>query len=279
MEFWIAAIVVWLVLLGIVLRARWEWTQAKWSHAVEFKPTEDVSGHQLFGLLLGANLALLERDDFNQLASRLPVRRVREILALHWNVQSPLDFHQVITRRLRGLGARAPEEAEAFEAWCKGAPIGTPSYRALYDILKFLSTRACIVKPSEISGEHCSMVAWDIQQVAYLLRLGFTIGYVPRDLASSTLTSLQREARMHYQSWQDYSLSALIGMGMRGYIDLEDPGDWYQIARSHTILLTSKNTPIAQAPVWGVPTDWSDIEPAIRLFAFGAPTTAFDPLR
>lgn len=277
MEFWIAALAVWLGLLYIVVRARIGWSDAKWARAIAFAPTEEVSGHQLFGHLLGANLVLLEHDDFNQLASALPPRRIREIMARYWNVHSPLDFHQVITRRLRRLGASSPEEAQAFEAWRTGTRLDTPSYHALRDVLKFLSAHAGVVPASEFREGHCNLVAWDIQQVAYLLRLGVALRYVPRELASSTLTSLQREARMNYASWKDYSISALVGMGLRGTIDLEDVGDWHYIARSHRVFLSARSTLIAKAPEWGAPSDWSDIEPAIRLFAFGTPSTAFDP--
>lgn len=279
MDFWIAALAIWLALLCTIVGVRRGWSDANWARGIAFAPTEAIAAHQLFGLLLGANLALLERDDFNQLASTLPRRRIRELLARYWNVRSARDFQQVIDTRLRTLGAVSSDEAEAFEAWRIGEPVDAAAYRSLRDVLVFLSAHAGIVKPGEIRDQHCHLVAWDVQQVAYLLRLGFTMGYASRESVWRTLDRLQPTARMHYTSWKDYSLSVLVGMGLRGVLDLDDIGDWHHIARSHTVLLAARRSLLARAADWAAPADAPDVELVSSFLTAGMPITAFDPLR
>lgn len=279
MDFWIAALAIWLALLCTIVGVRMGWSDANWARGIAFAPTEAIAAHQLFGLLLGANLALLEHDDFNQLASTLPRRRIREILARYWNVRSARDFQQVVDARLRALGAVSSEEAEAFEAWQNGEHVDTAAYRSLHDVLVFLSAHAGVVKPGEIRDQHCRLVAWDVQQVAYLMRLGFTMGYASRESVWRTLDRLQQTARMRYTSWKDYSLSALVGMGLRGVLDLDDSGDWHHIARSHTVLLAARRSLLARAADWTAPAHAADVESGSGFLAVGMPTTAFDPLR
>ena len=279
MDFWIAALAIWLALLCTIVGVRMSWSDANWARGISFSPTEAITAHQLFGLLLGANLALLEHDDFNQLASTLPRRHIRAILARYWGVRSAHDFQQVIDTRLRTLGAMSSDEAEAFEAWRVGEPVDTAAYRSLRDVLVFLSAHAGIVKLGEIRDQHCHLVAWDVQQVAYLLRLGFTMGYASRESVWRTLDRLQPTARMRYTSWKDYSLSALVGMGVRGVLDLDDIGDWYHIARSHTVLLAARRSLLARAADWAAPADAPDVELVSSFLTAGMPITAFDPLR
>ena len=279
MDFWIAALAIWLALLCTIVGVRMSWSDANWARGIAFAPTEAIAPHQLFGLLLGANLALLEHDDFNQLASTLPRRRIQDVLARYWNVRSARDFQQVIDKRLRSLGAVSSEEAEAFEAWQIGEPVDTAAYRSLRDVLVFLSAHARVVKPDEIGDQHCRLMAWDVQQVAYLLRLGFTMGYASRESVWRTLDRLQPMARMRYTSWKDYSLSALVGMGVRGVLDLDDIGDWHHIARSHTVLLAARRSLLARAADWTAPADAADVELLSGLLTVGMPITAFDPLR
>lgn len=279
MDFWIAALAIWLALLCTIVGVRMGWSDASWARGIAFVPTEKISEDQLFGLLLGANVALLEHDNFNQLASTLPRRRIPELLARYWNVCSARDFQRVIDDRLRTLGAVSAEEAEAFEAWRAGTPIDTEAYRSLRDVLVFLSVHAGIVKPGDIRDQHCHLVAWDVQQVAYLLRLGFTMGYVSRETAWRTLNRLRQTARMRYASWTDYSLSALVGMGLRGVLDLDDVGDWYHIARSHTVLLAARRSLLARAADWTAPGQPAEVDPVSGFLGLGMPTTVFDPLR
>lgn len=279
MDFWIAALTIWLALLCSIVGVRMSWSDANRARGIAFSPTEAIAPHQLFGLLLGANLALLEHDDFNQLASTLPRRRIQDILARYWSVRSARDFHRAIDTRLRTLGAGSSEEAQAFEAWRVGEPVDTAAYRSLRDVLVFLSAHAGIVKPGEIRDQHCHLVAWDVQQVAYLLRLGFTMGYATRESVWRMLDRLQPTARMRYASWKDYSLSALVGMGLRGVLDLDDIGDWYHIARSHTVLLAARRSLLARAADWAAPADAPDVELVSSFLTAGMPITAFDPLR
>jgi hypothetical protein len=255
MELWIAVGSLWLSLLCIYVRIRQGRTVAQWCDAIRFRQSDEASPHQLFGYLLSGNLALLEGDDFNQLSSILAVRRIRKLLAWYWGIHSREDFHRAVDQRLGQLGTMSSQERDAFAAWRNNAPIDTESYGALLDACVFLSVDAGIVTPCEITGRHLDMRAWDIQQLAYILRLGFTLGYVTREFAESMLARLQREARIHYASWKDYSLSSLVGRGLRNRIDLFDPGNWQQIARTH-VVLTAPASPIAQAAPWGRSRFW-----------------------
>jgi hypothetical protein len=279
MDLWIVGTAIWLALLCTMVGVRVARSDANWASGIAFAPTEAITAHQLFGLLLGANLALLEHDDFNQLASTLPRRRIRDILARHWNVRSARDFQQVIDTRLRTLGAVSSEEAKAFEAWQAGQPVDTAAYRSLRDVLVFLSAQAGIVKPAEICERHLHLVAWDVQQVAYLLRLGFTLGYASRESVWRVLDRLQPTARMRYASWKDYSLSALVGMGLRGVLDLDDIGDWHHIARSHTVLLAAQRSLLTRAADWTATAHAPDVELLSSSLTVALPITAFDRLR
>jgi len=278
MDFWVAALVIWLALLCTVVGVRMGWDDSRRARDIAFVPTEALAADQLFGLLLGANLAVLEHDDFNQLASKLPRRRIRKVLARYWNVQSARGFRRVVDERLRELGAMSWEEAAAIEAWQRGEPADSDAYRSLHDVLFFLSMHARIVRSDEMRDQHFRMLAWDVQQLACLLRLGFTLGYVSREAVWQTLDQLQRMARASYTSWKDYSFSALVGMGLRGVIDLDDIGDWYRIARSHTVLMAARRSLLARAGDWGASITPADVEPVGGLLAFGAPITAFDTL-
>ncbi|VTU20364.1 DUF3597 domain-containing protein [Variovorax sp. PBL-E5] len=64
---------------------------------------------------------------------------------------------------------------------------------------------------------------------------------------------------MHYSSWRDYSLSTLIGMGLRREIDMYDSKTWWRIARSHKMLLEDRHTPISHAAPWGPPNSQADL--------------------
>lgn len=279
MDIWIAALVIWLALLCAIVCVRMGWSDASRAQGIAFRPNETIAAHQLFGLLLGANLTVLEHDDFNQLASNLPRRRIRELLAQYWNVRSAQDFQLLIDQRLRTIGAVSSDEAEAFKAWRAGALVDTETYRSLHDVLLFLSAHAGVVRVGEIRDRHCQLVAWDVQQVAYLLRLGVAMGYASRASVWHVLERLRRIARTHYTCWKDYSLSALVGMGLRGVLDLDDIGDWYRIARSHTVLLAARRSLLARAGNWSASFTPANVEPADGFVAHGPPITAFDTLR
>jgi hypothetical protein len=259
MEPWIAAAATWLAFLCLVVRLRYGLTLLQWCAAIKFKRADAVSPHQLFGYLLSANLAVLEQDDFNQLGSAHSTRRIRDLLELYWRIHSSEDLHRVLQYRLAQLGLSSPEEHAAYDAWRNRNPIDTETYAALLDVCVFLSVDAGVVKPREISDRHLQMMAWDIQQAAYILRLGFALGYVTREFAESNLSRLQREARIHYTSWKDYSISSLVGRGLRARIDLFDPGDWQRIAQSHAVL-TATHSPIAHAAPWGRPGFWLEVQ-------------------
>ncbi|RZL91710.1 MAG: DUF1266 domain-containing protein, partial [Variovorax sp.] len=202
-------------------------TVAGWTRSIEFSPTERMSAEDLFGSLLSANLALLEHDDFNQMKSALCRLRVDAILALHWGVTSKDECLRVLDRRLGCLGVPSPAEIAAYTAWRYGWPIDSEDCRALFETGKLLANEARIIKMEDIRDAHLNPMAWDIQ-VAYLVRLGLAAGHLSREHADGVFTRLRQLARVHYQCWRDFSLSALIGMGMRTPIDPFDLRGWHR---------------------------------------------------
>jgi hypothetical protein len=250
-EIWISVLAVWIALLFLFIRRRMGRNPAQGSRAIAFVPTEPVTPRELAGYLLSANLAVLEHDNFNQLGSALPAWRVRALLLRYWDVTSLQSFHEALEHRLQWYGIGSEEEMQALEAWREGEAEPSDAYAALEDICQFLSVHAGLASPRDIGPHHANLMAWDVQQLAYLVRLGFTLQYLSRDRAQGILKMLQGEIRLHYRSWKEYSLSSLIGMGLRSPIDLEDVGDWYHIARSHAMLLHAASSPIAHARLWG----------------------------
>lgn len=276
----------WLLLLGlwafvfVALLRRWFAPSAPllWP-GLAFAPTEPVSSRQLASYLLSANLALLAGDDFNQLNSALSKRRARRLLRRQCKIRSLGDFERTLADRLRWCGTGTPEEMQALAAWRDGRSHGSSAYEALGDICKFLSLHARLVDPSAIGASHLNLTAWDVQQLAYIVRLGATLDYLPPVGARALLTMLHQEARTHYTSWSDYSLSSLIGMGMRSPVDLQAPEGWHRIASSHAALLRTPTSPMAQVGLWStepVALSSTDALPAVHA---GPLSTSFDSLR
>lgn len=251
MIFWVALVALWILCAlflfnafcgakSVVRRAR----------QIAFSPTEPVSPDELFGYLLSANFAVLEGDDFNQLGSALAKERVDAILVQHWRVQRGSDCAWLIQRWLQSLGTGFPAERAAYAAWRSGHVVDSGAYAALHEICRFLVQDARVVEARQIQEVHLNPVAWEIQQASYLVRLGFSAGYVSRADARAALKFLQEVARAHYTTWEDFSLSGLIGLGVRSPIDSFDLGNWHKIARSHEVLLRAQSATLAHAARW-----------------------------
>jgi len=267
-----------LVFFGL-FRLRYGWSLDRWTRAARFAPTENMSADQLFGCLLSANLALLEHDNFNQLASALPARRVRAILKSHWGIDSAETCRRGIFGRLRELGRESAEEEAAFSAWAAGTTVDSNAFASLRDVCLFLSMDVRVASPRRFFKQDFSTMAWDIQQVAYIVRLGCAVGFVPRDSAEDVLAVLQRSARAAYASWKDFSLAMLVGMGMRSPVDTFDTGGWVEFARSHTALLECRDTLLRHAAPWN-PDDAhpTPAVPTLRPGAIPQPVSAFNTL-
>jgi hypothetical protein len=245
MEFWWTMLAGGLLLLGFFGWRRFEWMNLQQAERVPWAPTERISAGQLFGYLLSANVAVMARDNFNQLASALPPARVRRILAEHWNLKSAIECRRRIEHWLATLGAPEPGEQEAWQAWRERRPIDSDAYRALRAGARQLRVDAGIAAALDIDARQFSMMAWDVQQTAYVVRLGFAVGFLSRAMAESTLARLQYTVRAHYTSWADYSLSAMLGMGLRGRFD---GVEWHCAAQSHERLLVAHAGLLRRAP-------------------------------
>ncbi len=247
----ICFLVLWVILRGrFRLRRDGSSTRAR---AIQFRPTESMSPEQLFSCLLSGNFALLMRDNFNQLESSLPRVRVARILAEHWAIHCPFDFRCVLEARLMRMGQMSPLENGAIAAWHAGHWAQSSEYAALEQTCVFVTVRAHIVNDDALRQGHLSVLAWDVQQVAYLVRLGLAVDYVSRKFADSILDLLRTRVRSTYASWQEYSLSALVGLGMRGSLEIFDTTEWMQFARTHSVLLDERHSPIRSAAPWKSP--------------------------
>jgi hypothetical protein len=253
MNSWIALVALWSLCALLLLNCGRK-SPARWARKIAFRPTEPVSPDQLFGYLLSANFAVLEEDDFNQLGSSLAKERVKAILMQHWRVQRGCECVWLIERWLQCLGKGFPAERAAYAAWRSGHVVNSETYAALQEICRFLVQDARVVGAKQIKDVHLNPVAWETQQAAYLVRLGFSAGYLSREDAQAALTRLQEVARAHYTSWEDFSLSGLIALGVRSPIDTFDLGNWRKIARSHEVLLRAQRTTLAHAARWKVST-------------------------
>ncbi|MBT2324409.1 DUF1266 domain-containing protein [Variovorax paradoxus] len=195
---------------------------------------------------------MLEEDDFNQLGSSLGEERVSAVLMQHWRVQSKYECVWLVERWLQSVGNGFPAEKAAYAAWRSGHVVDSDAYAALHEICRFLVEDARVVGAKQIRSVHLNPVAWEIQQAAYLVRLGYSAGYLSREDAQAALRRLQEAARAHYASWEDFSLSGLIVLGVRSPIDPFDLRDWRKIARSHEVLLRAQPTTLAHAAQWRV---------------------------
>jgi hypothetical protein len=264
MEFWWTMLVGSLLLLGFFGWRRFEWMNLQQAERVPWTPTERVSGDQLFGYLLSGNLALMAHDDFNQLASALPPPRIRRILVEQWSLKSAIECRRRVEYWLVTLGMPEPGEQEAWAAWRERRPIDSDAYRALRAGAHLLRVDAGTAATLAIDPRQFSMMAWDVQQAAYVVRLGFAVGYLSRAMAESTLARLQHAVRAHYTSWADYSLSALLGMGLRGRFD---GVEWHCAARSHERLLVAHAGLLHRAPFGKRPPATRAMRPEARVAA------------
>jgi hypothetical protein len=250
MNFWIALVALWTLCAVLLLNAWGGKSVARRARRIAVRPTEPVSPDQLFGYLLSANFAVLEGDDFNQLGSSLAKELVEAVLIQHWRVQRGCECVWLVERWLRSLGTGFP--AAAYAAWRSGHVVDSDAYAALEEICRFLVQDARVVEARQIQNVHLNPAAWEIQQAVYLVRLGFSAEYLSRANAQAALRRLQEAARAHYASWEDFSLSGLIALGVRGPIDSFDLVNWRKIARSHEVLLRAQRTTLAHAVRWKV---------------------------
>lgn len=250
MTAFVTAALIWALLLWVFLRGRFGPSLENWSRAIAFRPTESMSPEQLFGCVLSGNFALLVRDNFNQLASSLPERRIHKLLRDHWAIQSRDDCHRVIHSRLDSLGRMSPAEKRAIAAWLLREQVDSNEYAALEDTCLFMALRAHIAQVDDLRHDHLSVRAWDIQQPACLVRLACSVGYLSKPRAEENLQRLSIRARSHYSSWKDYSLAALVGLGIRGSLEVCDHGEWARFARTHSVFLNPRRLPTRNAARW-----------------------------
>lgn len=240
----------WIGALCWFLYIRMSPTDSRLRRRIEFKPCSAYAPRQLFGSLLSGSLAVLEQDDFNQPESALPIRRAQQLLLRYWGIESRESWLKAIDSRLRSLGVRSPREQAMVDQWREATFSDTQGHDPLQDVCTFLTMEACVVGVREIHAHHLNPIAWDIQQAAYMVRLGLTAGYVPKGVAQSAMDCLQSAAQVHYASWTDYFLSSLIGMGLRHHVDIFSPGDWHRIAQTYTVLVTSWDGLLRHASAW-----------------------------
>lgn len=246
MESFLLLLAVWVAILcyfAWVIYGR-SYSNSIWK--VKFKLEASASHAELFSCLLSGNIALIEKDNFDQLASSLPAERVQEALFRYWKIEGPESFSVGLQRAFFQLGDTYLIERQAFGAWNTGFACNTPTYIRLFDVCRFLSVNAALIEPGRIGARQLNMSAWDIQRLAYLVRLGYAAHYMPRDAALQSLRRLSVAARAHYTSWEDFSISALIGMGVRSEVDVLEASVWHGFAQTHVAMTAADGAPFAQ---------------------------------
>ncbi len=213
------------------------------SNVLEFKLREIISPEELFIYRLSGNLALIEKDDFNHLKSSLSDEKIFQLLFDHWKIREREEFSVGLQQSFFQLGDTSDLEQQAFDAWNTGAACNTASYIRLFDVCKFLSVDAALVNASSIGPRQLNMTAWDIERTAYLVRLGYAANFIERDGAIQSLRRLSAVAREHYRSWEDFSISALIGMGTRSDVEVSQASIWHAYASTHLVMTSSALAP------------------------------------
>lgn len=249
MLLWIA-LFLWIGSVCWYLCVRLRVTVTRTLRTIAFRPRGAFTPSELFGCLLSGNLAVLERDDFNQLASALPVRRAQMLLRIYGSIESRDGWWRSIENRLGHLGELSSREEALIAQWHPESFQDTEGRDPLQDVCTFLASEACVVSAGAIQSHHLNPMAWDVQQAAYMVRLGLSAGYVEMAPAQAMMIQLQREALQHYASWPDYFLSSLVGMGLRHHVDVFSPGDWHRIAQSYTVLVSAGDSLLRHASPW-----------------------------
>ncbi|SEB26247.1 DUF1266 domain-containing protein [Variovorax sp. YR216] len=239
----LAAALAWCLMSLTFLRSRWG-ARIGNSRPVEFAPSGDMSPELLFGCLLSANFAVLMQDNFNQLASALPERQVRKLLAGHWGIEAHADCVQVIEQRMARLGEMSRAEIQAVAAWLDEQRSEVENAHASRPPVEHLAST------DDLSHGHLSVLAWDIQQLAYLVRLACAVGHVSQAHAEAVLARLALRARLHYGSWNVYSMAALVGLGVRGAMEVFETSAWERYSRTHSIFLSGRHSPTRFASSW-----------------------------
>ncbi len=207
---------------------------------IRLKPTEPMSREQLFQFMLSANFALLMHDDFSQLGSSLSDEQVREILDIHWGVDSMHAYRIELEAQLRRIC-----DSPIRVAHTAARP------RATIEHPEFVTPRIPAANLDLLTHDQISLLAWDIQQLAYLVRLGHKVDHLPREDAEAVLQNIAALARSHFSSWDDYSLSALVGMRLRGRVEIFGASEWNRFSQTHALLLTGRaGSPLAEAAAW-----------------------------
>jgi hypothetical protein len=205
------------------------------------EPTQEMTPDQLFGCLLSGNFALLLGDNFNQLASGLSEQQAQRILAEQWGVTSQAGCHRVIADRLVRLGVMSPAERDALGAWLTGE--GEQSEGAG----STLGLRARLALVDELRRDYHGVLAWDIQQLAGLLRLALRVRHIHKDEAGRDMLSLAQRARSSFDSWEEFSHCALVGLGMRSSMEIFESAEWPRATRTHSIFVDESDSPTRRA--------------------------------
>lgn len=206
-------------------------------------PADGMTTNQLFECLLSGNLAVSLGDDFRQLESGLSDRRAEGNLALHWGIDSREICRRVVGERLTFFGATTCGAKRAIDTWYHREDVDLDEKVLIEEAYLYLALHANLAHEEAPCHDPLSMLAWDIQQLAVIVRLSLKLAYIDRHEAEAILRTLAEQARSGFRSWKDFSLCAMVGLGMSGSIALFDTNEWAWLASTHAVFL-DKHSPI-----------------------------------
>ena len=186
----------------------------------------------LFRILLSGHQALLEGDNFNQMASALGKHASIAMLKSRWKVDNQHSLENYLANSLDSMGTPSQDEADVLQNEFK-ATSKPRLYGLLNKICGNLIDSACIANSSELSPIHFQMLAHDAQDRANVIRLSLAAGYIDEVSATNELSKIEFKVVAAYDSWQQYSLSALIGYSVRQCVDGNPMHPYQRMGAAH----------------------------------------------
>lgn len=210
----------------------------------------EQGAQELFGCLLSANLAVLENDNFDRIESSLSSWKARRALTKHWGIWTTAGLRKTISVGFDNAGQTSEDEREALEAWASNRETNCATFWAIRDIVLLMATYTAAIPFTSVRLKRFSLLAWDIQQLAYIVRLGTAAGMLSVHEGRDWLRLLADKIRCYYSNWHEYSLNAIVGRCIKHPVDWFRLGQWTELVATHDKFLALGRGAFAQALPW-----------------------------